>query len=205
MSIFEISIFPTATLHTDFISIVDWLKIEQSPIQCFWKSYLCNEPLLLCWRSSLNSKGHNQMQLYVSEALHQSETRSSVLQCCVSYYLPTVSYVHIIYKMKQLICSSGKLGREMLPRTVALKLGCTRQSTVMQKENVFHTINKKTKRASDYFYPIFQIFCFCVCFKMYTIRVVQACNLCINIYLLGCMPRMWSKCLKATDCDHNNY
>lgn len=43
--------------------------------------------------------------------------------------------------MKQLICSSGKLGREMLPRTVALKVGCTRQSTAMQKENVFRTIN----------------------------------------------------------------
>jgi len=50
---------------------------------------------LLESKSPAFSKGHNPIQLYVSNTPCQSEARPSVLQCCFSYYLPTVSYFYI--------------------------------------------------------------------------------------------------------------
>lgn len=45
--------------------------------------------------------------------------------------------------MTQLIYSSGKLWGETLLRPVDLEVDCTRQSIVVEKENIFGTINKK--------------------------------------------------------------
>lgn len=47
---------------------------------------------------------------------------------------------------------------ETLRRPVALKVGCIRQSTKVQKANILGTINKQINIASGYFYLILSNF-----------------------------------------------